>query len=58
MPPIISRPSSREITLPQVLAVFAIWAGVVYGLAQTKAPQAEQISLKHRPAVGACAPQG
>ena len=58
MPQIVPRLASREITLPQVLAALAIWTGVVYGLAQAKAPEAKQISLKQRPALTACAPQG
>lgn len=58
MPPIATRPASRQITLSQILAVLAIWTGVLYGLAHRKTPEAEQISLKTRPAVTACAPQG
>ncbi len=48
---------SRRITLPQVLALMAIWTAVIYGLTAAK-PHAdvEQISLKGKPAP-ACAKQ-
>jgi hypothetical protein len=46
---------SRRITLPQVLALMAIWTAVIYGLTAAR-PSAEvaQISLK-KPTVVACA---
>ncbi len=49
-------PDSRRITLPQVLALMAIWTAVIYGLTAAK-PHAdvEQISLKGRSAAAACA---
>ena len=37
-----------RITLPQVLAVMAIWSAVIYGLAVQRPAEAEQISLKGR----------
>ncbi|WP_181242588.1 hypothetical protein [Caulobacter vibrioides] len=58
MPSIAPRPASRAITWPQILAVLAIWTGVIYGLAHREGPEAEQISLKVKPALTACAPQG
>jgi hypothetical protein len=58
MPPIIQRSTGREVTLPQILAVLTIWAGVIYGLTHTGKPEAEQISLKNRSALTVCAPQG
>lgn len=49
----MSTPS--RITLPQVLALMAIWTAVIYGLTATKpAEDVEQISLKTRPAATAC----
>ncbi len=50
-------PSSR-ITLPQVLALMAIWTAVIYGLTAAKPARSdvEQISLKAR--TPACAKQG
>jgi hypothetical protein len=58
MPSIAPRPASRAITLPQILAVLAIWTGVIYGLAHREAPEAEQLSLKGKAALTVCAPQG
>ena len=37
-----------RITLPQVLALMAIWAAVIYGLTIKSPPDVEQISLKGR----------
>lgn len=46
----------RRITLPQVLALMAIWTAVIYGLTAAKpASDVEQISLKERAAATACA---
>ncbi len=36
----------RRITLPQVLALMAIWTAVIYGLTTKSSPHVEQISLK------------
>ena len=36
----------RRITLPQVLALMAIWTAVIYGLTTKASPDVEQISLK------------
>ena len=47
----------HRITLPQVLALMAIWTGVIYGVATKRPPGADQISLK-KPALAACARQG
>lgn len=58
MPPIAPRSSRHAITLPQLLAVLIIWAGVIYGLTHSGKPDAEQISLKSRPPLTVCAPQG
>lgn len=59
MPPIAPRPASQQITLPQILAVLAVWTGVIYGLTHREATGAEQISLKNKPALTtACAPHG
>ena len=45
-----------RITLPQVLALMAIWTAVIYGLtAKRPASDVEQISLKGRSGVTACA---
>lgn len=55
MPPPDLRRDRRPVTLPQVLALMAIWTGVIYGLAAAKPrPGVEQISLKGRSVV-ACA---
>ncbi|MBO9545608.1 hypothetical protein [Caulobacter sp.] len=35
-----------RITLPQVLALMAIWTAVIYGLTVKPSPDLEQISLK------------
>lgn len=49
-------PDSRRITLPQVMVLMAIWTAVIYGLTAARPPSGvEQISLKSRPAVAACA---
>ena len=37
---------NRRITLPQVLALMAIWTAVIYGLAVQRPQGVEQISLK------------
>jgi hypothetical protein len=50
----MSTPS--RITLPQVLALMAIWTAVIYGLTAAKpASDVDQISLKARAATTACA---
>jgi hypothetical protein len=49
---------SRKITLPQVLALMAIWTAVIYGVSAKHPAEAEQISLKAKPAQVACAKQG
>jgi len=41
-----------RITLPQVLALMAIWTAVIYGLTIKSPPDVEQISLKAK--VPAC----
>jgi hypothetical protein len=47
-----------RITLPQVLALMAIWTAVIYGLKAAKpSADVEQISLR-KPALVACAKQG
>jgi len=46
-----------RITLPQVLALMAIWTGVIYGVTAKRPAQVDQISLK-KPALVACAKQG
>ena len=48
----------RKVTLPQVLALMAIWTAVIYGLTARQPADAEQISLKTKPAQVACAKQG
>lgn len=58
MPSLDPRPLGRKVTLPQALALVAIWTAVVYGLASQNASNAEQISLKAKPAVTTCAKQG
>lgn len=58
MPPIAPRSARHEVTLPQFLAVLTIWAGVIYGLTHSGRPNAEQISLKNKPPLTVCAPQG
>lgn len=46
-----------RITLPQVLALMAIWTAVIYGVtAKSPRSDVEQISLKGRP--NACANAG
>jgi hypothetical protein len=47
----------QRITLPQVLALMAIWTAVIYGVTAKRPPDTEQISLK-KPAPIACARQG
>lgn len=42
----MSSADPRRITLPQVLALVAIWIAVVYGLTTRSPPDGEQISLK------------
>lgn len=58
MSPPAPRSADRKVTLPQVLAVMAIWTAVIYGLTAKRPDQAEQISLKAKPALVACAKQG
>lgn len=45
----------RRVTLPQVLALMAIWTAVIYGVTAKRPPDAEQISMKGKPI--ACAKQ-
>lgn len=47
-----------RITLPQVLAVMAIWSAVIYGLAVQRPAEAEQISLKTKAPACACSKAG
>lgn len=47
----------QRITLPQVLALMAIWTAVIYGVTAKRPPGVDQISLK-KPALVACAKQG
>ncbi|MET3667821.1 hypothetical protein [Caulobacter sp. 1776] len=56
MPLADPRPDSRRITLPQVLALMAIWTAVLYGVTAKPPADAEQISLKGKSI--ACAKQG
>ena len=51
------RSASRydKITLPQVLALMAIWTAVIYGLTAQRPPDVEQVSLKSR--APACLPR-
>jgi hypothetical protein len=46
----------QRITLPQVMALMAIWMAVIYGVTAKRPTEAEQISLKGR--TPACAKQG
>jgi hypothetical protein len=57
MPPADPRSDSRRVTLPQVLALMAIWTAVIYGVTAKRPSDAEQISLKEKPALVACAKQ-
>lgn len=50
--------AAHRITLPQVLALMAIWTAVIYSVTAKRPPDAAQISLKGKPAVTACAKQG
>ena len=50
--------NSQKVTLPQVLALMAIWTAVIYGVTAKHPAEAEQISLKAKPAQVACAKQG
>lgn len=54
----LPRSAEQRVTLPQVLAVMAIWTAVIYGLTAKRPAEAEQISLKTKPAQVACAKQG
>lgn len=54
MPLPAPRTDARKVTLPQVLALMAIWTAVIYGLTAKRPPDVEQISLKSR--TPACAP--
>ncbi|UAL09477.1 hypothetical protein [Caulobacter segnis] len=56
MSPPAPRPDVQRITLPQVLALMAIWTAVIYGLTARRPPDVEQISLKAKTPVPACAP--
>jgi len=56
MPLPAPRPDDRQITLPQVLALMAIWTAVIYGLTAKQPANVEQISLKAKAPVPACAP--
>jgi hypothetical protein len=48
-------PTPSRITLPQVLALMAIWTAVIYSLTAPKpASEVEQISLKTRVGATAC----
>lgn len=47
----------RRVTLPQVLALMAIWTAVIYGVAAKRPTDAERISLKDKPTLVACAKQ-
>lgn len=58
MPPAAPPATNQRVTLPQVLALMAIWTAVIYGLTAKRPPAAEQISLKGKPALVACAKQG
>jgi len=49
-------PRPRQVTLPQVLALLAIWTAVIYGVTAKRPAEAEQISLKSRSI--ACAKAG
>ena len=53
----MSANAPRRVTLPQVLALLAIWAGVIHGVTAKRPPEPGQISLK-KPALVACAKQG
>jgi hypothetical protein len=46
MSPASPRPNGQRVTLPQVLALMAIWTAVIYGLTTKSPPDVEQISLK------------
>ena len=53
------RADDRQVTLPQVLALMAIWTAVIYGVTAKRPPGGvEQVSLKGRPALTACAKEG
>jgi len=45
----------RRVTLPQILALMAIWTAVIYGITAKRPADAEQISMKGKPV--ACAKQ-
>jgi hypothetical protein len=55
----MSAPDPRNVTLPQVLALMAIWTAVIYGLSNAK-PRAdvEHIALKAKASLPACARRG
>ena len=54
MPP-APRPDAHGITLPQVMALIAIWTPVIDGLTAQRPPDGEQISLKAKAPIPACA---
>ena len=58
MPATDPRPRGQQVTLPQVLALMAIWTAVIYGVTAKRPADAEEISLKAKPALVACAKQG
>jgi hypothetical protein len=51
----MSSENPRRVTLPQVLALIAIWTAVIYGVTAKRPADAEQISLKGKLGVVACA---
>ncbi|HWT52264.1 MAG TPA: hypothetical protein VN113_08805 [Caulobacter sp.] len=51
-------PKGGQVTLPQVLALMAIWTAVIYGLTAAKPrSDVEQVSLRGKPTLVACAKQ-
>lgn len=54
MPPADPRPDGQQVTLPQALALMAIWTAVIYGVTIKRPPDAERMSPREKPAV-ACA---
>jgi hypothetical protein len=51
----MSAAAPQRITLPQVLALMAIWTAVIYGVTAKRPSDVDQISLKGKPDVAACA---
>jgi hypothetical protein len=51
----MSSKDPRRVTLPQVLALIAIWTAVIYGVVAKPPSDAEQVSLKRKTGVVACA---